>query len=67
MVALVVLIIGLTVTTCRTGFEILIGSDPNSSRPPNDAMGDIDGDGYKNVEEWSHYLYSWQPPKLLKR
>jgi hypothetical protein len=47
--------------------ETIIGSDPTSSTPPNDAMGNIDGDGYKNVEEWSHYFYSWQPPKLIKR
>jgi len=43
--------------------EGIIGSDSTTA----DAMGDVDDDGYKNVEEWSQYLYSMYPPKLVKR
>jgi hypothetical protein len=47
--------------------EALIGTNPNSGTGNEGALGDKDGDGYLNIEEWIILLYDYQKERLLKR
>jgi hypothetical protein len=47
--------------------EGLIGTDENNGGGNEGALGDKDGDGYLNIEEWVILLYDYQKERLLKR
>jgi hypothetical protein len=47
--------------------ETLIGTNPNSGTGNEGALGDKDGDGYLNIEEWVILLYDFQKERLQKR